>query len=371
MVFRTKDANTFKLRLTLAGRKPRTVSTGATDKATAEDVEAMVKRFKGRRDAIGLRALAAVLDDDLSLGAVYDAHCHGTLTELVADLTDTDLEPLVAEWAKKANAKYVRQVRALIVEGERFPVSRFRRRVVSEFLAGLTCSDPTKNRYRAALSVFAKWLVEREVIDANPVRDVAMYTERDPRMVWMSWDDAERAAEHAPEPWASLFLLMAMTGIELGAALKLTRTDVDLSAKTIRAQGSKTTWRNRVVRYDPDRLQGVMYRLTAGKDESSPLFPAIRHRVLLAQWHAAQKAAGLSGHRLHDLRHTYAVNALKAGLKPTVVAHQLGHKDASMVIKVYGRFVPDAADYAVPKKKALVTNSVTSIKKQREAKRAK
>ena len=61
----------------------------------------------------------------------------------------------------------------------------------------------------------------------------------------------------------------------------------------------------------------------------------------------AQKAAGISGHTLHDLRHTYAVNALKKGYKPTVIARQLGHKDASMIDKVYGRFIPGESDYIV------------------------
>jgi integrase len=251
----------------------------------------------------------------------------------------------VSEWAKRANAKYVRQVRRLIPAGKRFGVSEFRRKRISEFLAALDCSGPTKNRYRAALSVFAKWLVEREVLESNPVRDVAMQKERDPRMVWMTWGDADRVSRAAPQPLDGLFALMAASGVELGAALRLTRADVDLTAQTIHARGSKTAWRNRVVRYE-DWAQGVLYRLTAGHVGASPLFPPMRHRRILAAFHGAQKAVGLSGHRLHDLRHTYAVNALKKGYKPTVVAHQLGHKDATMVSKVYGRFVPDERDYA-------------------------
>ena len=85
----------------------------------------------------------------------------------------------------------------------------------------------------------------------------------------------------------------------------------------------------------------------------APLFSGIGYTDALDAFKAAQKAVGLSGHRLHDLRHTYAVNALKKGYKPTVIARQLGHKDASMVNKVYGRFVPDESDY-------VVTNSVTA-----------
>lgn len=346
MVFKSEGARTFKIKLAIPTRndgKPRTFSTGTTAKDVAKDVERMAKRMKDRRE---WAPLEAIFDGHATLANIYDADVAGRLETLLAELRDVDLDPLVTTWGKKANAKYVAQVRTLIVEGERFPASRFRRRAISEFLAGLDCAPPTKNRYRAALSVFAKWLVEREVLDANPVRDVAMYKENDPRMTWMTWADAQRVAAAMQSPWSELIEIMASTGMELGAALKLTRVDVDLATQTVQARGSKTLWRNRVIRYEP-WAHGAFYRATAGHLGFAPLFPAIAHRVLLDRFHAAQKAVGIEGHRLHDLRHTYAVNALKKGYKPQVVAAQLGHKDASMVIRVYGRFVPDASDYNV------------------------
>ncbi len=259
----------------------------------------------------------------------------------------------------------MRQVRRFIPAGERFAASRFRRKALSEFLAGLDCSGPTKNRYRAALSVFAKWLVEREVLETNPVRDVAMCSENDPRMVWMTWEQAEKVASAAPDPYSHLFALMAATGAELGAALNLRRADVDLDAGTIHVHGRKTRWRNRIVKYEP-WAKDFIKALTIGRIGSAPLLPDAHHVDALDEFKAAQKAVGLSGHRLHDLRHTYAVNALKKGYRPQVVAHQLGHKDATMVTKVYGRFVPTDADYQVP-----ATISATSVDKPREVKRAK
>jgi hypothetical protein len=41
-------------------------------------------------------------------------------------INDVDLSPLVDEWAKETNAKYVKQVRALITAGTRYPaIQRF------------------------------------------------------------------------------------------------------------------------------------------------------------------------------------------------------------------------------------------------------
>ena len=363
MVFTAQGGRTFKLKVAIPGRRPRTFSTGATSKAVAEDVERMVNRMKGRRE---WGPLTAIFDDRITLAEVYDADVAGTLAQRMAELDDIDLDPLVSEWAQRANDKYVRQVRTLIVEGERFPASTFRRKRISEFLAGLDCSGPTKNRYRAALSVFAKWLVEREILEHNPVHEVGTQKEHEPRMVWMTWADARRVAMAAPRPYRVLFAMMGATGIELGAALRLTAADVDTEAATIHARGSKTPWRNRVVRYEAwAAILIETHRM--GLIGAAVLFPDLKHRQTLAAFRDAQKAVGLSGHRLHDLRHTYAVNALKKGYKPTVVAHQLGHKDATMVTRVYGRFVPDASDYEA----GSATSVATSTKKGREVKRAK
>lgn len=343
MVFKAKKAHTFKLRVTLEDRRSAICSTGTTERRVANDVEAMVKRFKARRR---WDVLEAIVLKQVTLAAVYDAEQAGTLETLMAELKDVDLDPLVKDWAVRANAKYVRQVRRLIPEGERFVVSRFRRKVISAFLAGLDCDNPTKNRYRAALSSFAKWLIEQEVIETNVVRDVAMYPENDPRMVWMTWNDAIKVADRAPEPYQTLYRLMAATGIELGAALKLQRPDVDLKEKTIAVRGTKTLWRARVVRFEQwatANLEGVCKPLVG----FAPLFPGIKHKDALDTYKTAQQAVGMSGHRLHDLRHTYAVNALKQGYSEQVVAHQLGHKNTNEVRKCYGRFIPDASDYVL------------------------
>ena len=43
---------------------------------------------------------------------------------------------------------------------------------------------------------------------------------------------------------------------------------------------------------------------------------------------------------MRDQRHTYAVRAIRAGTPAELVARQLGHANAVLVHKVYGRFLP-------------------------------
>lgn len=56
--------------------------------------------------------------------------------------------------------------------------------------------------------------------------------------------------------------------------------------------------------------------------------------------------ARYKGYTMRDHRHTYAVRAIKAGTPVPVVASQLGHANGALVLKVYGKHIPDEADRA-------------------------
>ena len=50
----------------------------------------------------------------------------------------------------------------------------------------------------------------------------------------------------------------------------------------------------------------------------------------------ALSVAGIEKHRFHDLRHTYAVNALRAGDDIKTVQENLGHHTAAFTLDKYG-----------------------------------
>ena len=61
----------------------------------------------------------------------------------------------------------------------------------------------------------------------------------------------------------------------------------------------------------------------------------------------ACKAAGLTGLRPHDLRHTAASLAIRSGANVKVVQQMLGHGSAAMTLDVYaGLFADDLDDLA-------------------------
>ena len=53
----------------------------------------------------------------------------------------------------------------------------------------------------------------------------------------------------------------------------------------------------------------------------------------LSLWDKARREAGLAGVRLHDLRHTFASQAVLAGVALPVVARLLGHAGERMTLR--------------------------------------
>ena len=54
------------------------------------------------------------------------------------------------------------------------------------------------------------------------------------------------------------------------------------------------------------------------------------------------KRCGVRYRYPYQTRHTYASMMLSAGEHPMWVAKQMGHKDWTMIARVYGRCMPDA-----------------------------
>lgn len=340
-------------------------SLGTSDPDTAKDVSDFLKRLRKQRrwDALDL-----IYSGELKPADAYDADREGRFILVIEEVrikalrkSVPDLSPLVKEWGGQGrhtrSEKYVKQVRAMIPEKVRYPVTDFTRGAVKRFLDSLDVERPTKNRYRAALMQFAHWLVEREILDVNPVRDVRGFGESRPREKWMSWEDAQKVCDASHPVYRALFAIMYGSGAEVGAALKLRHADFNRKAKTLHLRGSKTPWRNRTVRLEDWAWNRLHFVLDGLSLPDTQVFYRVSYDASYRAHVAACEALKLEGFTLHDARHTYAVNALKKGYRPEVVAHQLGHRDTTLVWRVYGRYVPRAEDYenvtpaASPKRK--------------------
>jgi integrase len=331
------------------GRSVR-VSTGTANKTTARAIESMVASLKARAD---FPLLDSVADGETALLTLYSAFCGDSgPSDVKASLDDVDLSPLVATWRAtlerrqiRSADKYVAQVRELIPAGAVYPRSNFRRKNISEFLNGLEVTGSTRNRYKAALRQFGAWLVETEQLEHNPVVDVKGAKENASKIIWHDPTELKLLLGALEPPYRAFEAIMVACGMETQAVIGLRRRDVDLTAMTIRAHGHKNAWRNRVDRITEGWVVGIIAEYVKAFSPNALLFEGLDPYTPVREHVAACEAVGIQRSTIHDHRHSYAVNALKRGVPLHVVAHQLGHKDTTLVQRTYGKFVPSADDF--------------------------
>jgi len=348
-------------------------STGTADRSTARAMERMVEAL-GPKGSRAWDLLDAVVDGRLPIGRLFDAWRMNALDQLRAELSDVDLETYIPAWyawlgdrvGRSTREHYEAHLRTLMPAGKPYYRSQLSGPVLSQWVATRTAlpqkrrpgarkgrrkenpvprpvSGSTRRKYLAAVSSFCGYLQELGVLEHNPAAGVKAPPQAPPRLVVIELPEVWQIVEGAADPYRALFALLYGTGIEVSTALRLAFRDVDLPRREIRARGTKTHTRDRIVRV-ADWAWPFLAPVLRGKLPAASLFPG------LDRWDAGHehrkhlKALGLEHHRLHDARHFYAIRAVRAGTPYELVARQLGHADVTMVAKVYGRFAPGHHD---------------------------
>lgn len=134
--------------------------------------------------------------------------------------------------------------------------------------------------------------------------------------------------------------------MEISAALKVLRGDFNFADNTSRARGTKNKWRDRTVSVEPWAMARIAEFIKAtGLTPAAPLFPGVSGARALDVLRSGLRALGLpEAYTLHDARHSFAVRCMKRGAQPQLIANNLGHKDASQVLKIYGKYRPTLLD---------------------------
>ncbi len=353
-------------------------STGTTHRATAVRIEHMLVDL-GPRGRRMFDLVDAVLENQLTLGALLDAWDSNDLDGLRNRLKDVNLEPYVnrflehhTHYVKSVStiANYRHILRRMFPEGKPFGLSRFSVVELDRFIstyrkrgackrpkAGVVAevaSKPTRRKVHAALSQFAKYLIQQGVLTTSPLDSIKALPPGESRMKSLEVPQLLQLVESLPEPHRTLAALLAGTGIELSVALALRKSDVNIETRQIRARGTKNHNRNRVATATTWAWPFIAARLQ-GMSPNGLLFDGIpgvgdnpkyaRNAAYKVHVNACAKL-GIADYTMHDHRHSYAVRALRAGTPAELVARQLGHANPAMVMKVYGRFVPNIQDVA-------------------------
>ncbi|NIF51446.1 site-specific integrase [Burkholderia sp. Ax-1724] len=212
--------------------------------------------------------------------------------------------------------------------------------------------------------------VDDELIESNPLAD-------------FTYSRAERPDEDEPDddvdPFSpeeqaaviaklrdgenNLFQFFFWTGLRTSEAVALNWSDIDLThgyvrvrrAMTGEAKGIAEFPKTAAGRRDVKLLAPARAALLAQKvltymaDADGAVFinPTTRERFtgpkqIRKVWKTALKRASVRYRRPYQTRHTYASMMLSAGEHPMWVSKQMGHRDWTMIARVYGRWMPSA-----------------------------
>lgn len=321
-------------------------STGSVHKPTALAMENMLAVLGARRE---WEVLDSVIAGSITLGTLYDAYRNNDLAGLRLVLDNQALKPHVEPWlafldSKKKSSKtvtgYHRAVKAWLAAHP--GVIDINVPSVRHWLDTMKVTPTTRNNYLIGLSSFIQYLREVRVVSGNPLEGLTRPKPNPPRMQFLTLPQVQTLLEATPDPYRQLYRLMYATGVELGAAIGLLVEAVQPERYLIRAPGTKAHNRDRVVKVAVWARTEVE-SLWLNRSPAERLFEGARYRLASLTHSRVAESLGFKV-TLHDARHHWAVRSLRTGWPIEGVARQLGHADARMVVKVYGRFVPDDED---------------------------
>lgn len=156
-------------------------------------------------------------------------------------------------------------------------------------------------------------------------------------------------------------IFAALTGLRQRELFALRRIELDLAKRRVLVQGSARhgeraptkNGRKRSVHLSMEAMRAAQQQLgRLGRREVDLLFPSPQGGIwrkdnfMARVFRPAVRRAALKGLTFHDLRHTYASLMVAAGVSAQVIADQLGHSDARLVLQRYGHLYPGASERA-------------------------
>jgi len=268
-------------------------------------------------------------------------------------------------------AGYIKSFSATISNG--LSVSRLKKFQVQEWLdAEDEWSDTSKNAAVRAVRGALNWAVDLELIDANPLARFKAPSRSGRELVI---DDSQftRLLAFVGDEFADYLTFAYQTGARAQEIRILTAKHFDGEKFTLERKNSKGKKYRRVI-----YLNDFMLKLVTGLVKLNPDGPiftnsagkpwtgnAVRSRFIRRtkkkKLIGLAAKMGLPGLCATTLRHSFCTNCLLRGVDTTTVALLMGHRDVTMVAKVYQHLAKNHAYLLKAANQATATQSTPLV----------
>jgi integrase len=214
---------------------------------------------------------------------------------------------------------------------------------------------PLKPAYRRdvvrTLRQVYRWGIDAHLVDRNPALVVAApQPVRGEKILPLSIAEVDQVASECGR-WGALVVFMADSGARPGEAIAVEHRHVDLDTSTVELPGTKTelSWRTvHLTSRGTAAIRSAPRALATRRVFSIDGQPIRWHYFWRHIWHPALEAAGIEYRAPYNLRHSYALHSLQAGVPIATLARQMGHANVNRTFATYGGWVREmGADAAL------------------------
>ena len=223
------------------------------------------------------------------------------------------------------------------------------------------------NCYSLCDRVLEKAVAEKLIV-RNPAKGCKLPPNRPNEMKVLSREDMQKVLIQAKEEnYYELFLLEFATGLRLGELMALQWDDVDLVTGELRINKQVNLVGLKLVISEPKTKAAVRtlilppsvrkvlaeyktkvnsrWLFPSPKKDDLPIIPSAVSRRL----HTLLEHAGCEQVRFHDLRHTFATNALAHGMDIKTLSTILGHVSSATTLNTYSHVTDEMRQRAAVK----------------------
>lgn len=223
---------------------------------------------------------------------------------------------------------------------------------VQKFISGLMVSPKS---VRNIIGIFkSMWRTARKwgLVSHNPFDGLDLPRRKPIDVRSYTVEEMQQIIQASPEPYKTLFWLLAETGMRIGEARAIRWNDIDLDRGVVQVR--KSAWHAEIV--TPKSATGVRtchisgglrdhLRLEKrGAADLSFVFhsrrgtPVDYHKVLF-KLKGILTQLGIKDGGLHAFRHGHATLLISNGVNPKAAAARLGHSDERLTLRLYSHLV--------------------------------